>query len=148
LQDTIDPNHSDMEAGRRVLLLAEELIASRQSFTVETTLSGNTYLRMVSRAKVAGFSIMVIFVGTSSVEINIERVKARVEKVGHDVSEEVQRRRYPRTLKNMKRLLPQADLAVVLDNSNESGYVLLAFGARGDLHWNEPVPQWAAPLRD
>ncbi|MEG9436744.1 zeta toxin family protein [Edaphobacter sp. HDX4] len=147
LQETITPNHSDMEAGRRVLLLAEELIASRQSFTVETTLSGNTYLRMASRAKAAGFSIMVVFVGTSSVEINIERVKARVEKGGHDVPEEVQRRRFPRTLKNMKKLLPDADLAVVLDNSSESGYVLVAFGSKGNLHWNEPVPEWAAQLR-
>ena len=147
LQETIDPNHSDMAAGRRVLLLAEVLIANRQSFTVETTLSGNTYLRMASRAKAAGFSIMVVLVGTSSVEINIERVKARVEKGGHDVPEEVQRRRYPRTLKNMKRLLPQADLAVVLDNSTETGYVLVAFGTRSDLHWIEPVPYWAALLR-
>jgi predicted ABC-type ATPase len=147
LQETIDPNHSDMEAGRRVLLLAEELIASHQNFTVETTLSGNTYLRMASRAKAAGFSIMVVFVGTASVEINIERVKARVEKGGHDVPEEIQRRRFPRTLKNMKRLLPHADLAVVLDNSSESGYILVASGTKGDLHWNEPVPQWAALLR-
>jgi predicted ABC-type ATPase len=148
LQEIIGPDQSDMEAGRRVLLLAEELIESRQSFTVETTLSGETYLRMASRAKAAGFSIMVIFVGTPSVEINIERVKIRVEKGGHDVPEDVQRRRYPRTLKNMKRLLPQADLAVVLDNSSETGYVLVAFGPRGDLHWTEPVPEWAAQLRD
>jgi predicted ABC-type ATPase len=147
LQETIGPNHSDIEAGRRALLVAEELISNCQSFTVETTLSGSTYLRMASRAKAAGFSIMVIFVGTASVEINIERVKARVEKGGHDVPEEVQRRRYPRTLKNMKRLLPEADIAVVLDNSSESGYVLVAFGRKGKMHWNDPVPEWAANLR-
>jgi predicted ABC-type ATPase len=147
LQETIDPNHSDIEAGKMVLLLAEEFIANRQSFTVETTLSGSTYLRMASRAKAAGFKIMVVFVATASVEINIERVKARVEKGGHDVPEEVQRRRYPRTLKNIKKLLSEADFAVLLDNSNESGYVLVAFGNKGELHWNEPVPQWAAHLR-
>jgi predicted ABC-type ATPase len=147
VQETIGSNHSDMEAGKRVLRLAEELIANRQSFTVETTLSGSTYLRMASRAKAAGFKIMVVFLGTASVEINMERVKARVEKGGHDVPEEVQRRRYPRTLKNMKKLLPEADIAVVLDNSSDSGYVLSAFGYKGEMHWNEPVPQWAAHLR-
>jgi predicted ABC-type ATPase len=62
---------------------------------------------------------MAVFVGTASVEINIERVKARVKTGGHDVSEEDQRRRYPRTLANMKRLL----------------------------HWPEPVPEWAAFIR-
>jgi predicted ABC-type ATPase len=147
LQETIGASHSGIEAGKRVLLLAEELMASRQSFTVETTLSGSTYLRMASRAKAAGFKIMVVFVATASVEINIERVKVRVEKGGHDVPEEVQRRRYPRTLKNMKRLLPEADIAVIMDNSSESGYVLVAFGHKGDMHWNDPVPEWAAQLR-
>ena len=146
IQETLSSNDSDIEAGRRVLRLAEELIASRQSFAVETTLSGSTYLRMAARAKEAGFNIMVVFVGTASVEINIERVRERVRLGGHDVPEEDQRRRYPRTLANMKRLLP-ADLAVILDNSSASGYALVAFGHKGSINWIEPVPEWAASLR-
>jgi predicted ABC-type ATPase len=147
IRETLDSDNSDIEAGKQVLRRAEELIAERQSFTVETTLSGSTYLRMASRAKNVGFNIMVVFVGTASVEINIERVKARVKKGGHDVPEEDQRRRYPRTLANMKRLLPEADFAVILDNTAEAGYVLVAFGHRGYMHWNKPVPEWAAGLR-
>ncbi|MES2394295.1 MAG: zeta toxin family protein [Acidobacteriota bacterium] len=147
LQDTGGPSHSDIEAGKQVLHRAEILIAARQSFTVETTLSGSTYLRMAARAKDAGFSVMVVFVGTCSVEINIERVKARVEKGGHNVPEEDQRRRFPRTLANMAKLLPVADLAVLLDNSRPSGYVLVAFGHSDFMHWVEPVPEWAAGLR-
>ena len=147
IQETMDQGHSDIEAGKRVLRLAEGLIASGQSFTVETTLSGSTYLRMASRAKDAGFDIMVIFVGTASVEINIERVRMRVRKGGHDVPEKDQRRRFPRTLENMKQLLPEADLAVILDNSADRGYVLVAYGHKGALHWIEPVPAWAASLR-
>ena len=61
--------------------------------------------------------------------------------------EEDQRRRYPRTLANMKRLLPDADLGVILDNSAETGYVLVAFGHKGYMHWNDPVPQWATHLQ-
>jgi predicted ABC-type ATPase len=147
IQEALDLNNSDIEAGKQVLRRAEELIAEKQSFTVETTLSGSTYLRMASRAKDAGFNIMVVFVGTASVEINIERVKARVKKGGHDVPEEDQRRRYPRTLANMKRLLPEADFAIILDNSAEIGYVLVALGNKGYMHWNKPVPEWAASLR-
>ncbi|MDW5265348.1 MULTISPECIES: zeta toxin family protein [Acidobacteriaceae] len=147
IQETLISNHSDIEAGKRLLRLAEEFIAAQQSFTVETTLSGSTYLRMATRAKKANFNIMVVFIGTVDVEINIERVKARVKKGGHDVSEEDQRRRYPRTLANMKRLLPDADLAVILDNSTETGYVLVAFGHKGYMHWNEPVPKWATSFQ-
>ena len=146
IQETLASDNSDIEAGKQVLRQAEEHIAERQSFTVETTLSGSTYLKMTARAKEAGFSIMVVFVGTTSVEINIERVKARVEMGGHDVPEEDQRRRYPRTLANMKKLLPKADLAVILDNSGED-YVLVAFGHAGYMHWKEPVPEWASSLR-
>ncbi len=147
IRATVPSTVSTIEAGKRVLRLAENLILKKQSFTVETTLSGGTYLRMVARAQAAGFYIMVLFIGTTSVEINIERIKARVEKGGHDVPEEDQRRRYPRTLANMKKLLPQANLAVLLDNSGSGGYVLVAYGHKGDLHWNEPVPEWAVPLR-
>jgi hypothetical protein len=43
----------------------------------------------------------------------------------------------------MKRLLPQTDLAVLLDNSSSSGYVLVAFGHKDSMHWVEPVPEWA-----
>jgi predicted ABC-type ATPase len=90
---------------------------------------------------------MVVFVGTGAVEINIERVKARVKKGGHDVPEEDQRRRYPRTLANMKRMLPEADFLVILDNSAETGYVLVAFGYKSYMQWIEPVPEWARSLQ-
>lgn len=148
LQSTQEGVHSDIEAGKRVLRQAEELIQARQSFTVETTLSGGTYLKMAVAAKDAGFNIVVFFVGTMSVEINIERVKARVLKGGHDVPEEDQRRRFPRTLTNMKKLLPLADLAVVFDNSTEKGHILVGAGHAGYMHWVEPVPEWAAFLRE
>ena len=147
LQETQDSHQSNLKAGKRVLLLAAELMASRQTFTVETTLSGSTYLRMAAQAKAAGYSLMVVFVGTASVEINIERVKARVEKGGHDVPEEDQRRRFPRTLANMKRLLPDADLSVILDNSTDQGHKLVAFGHARYMRWVEPVPDWALSLR-
>jgi predicted ABC-type ATPase len=147
IRDSLTGLDSNIEAGKKVLRRAEELIEAGQSFTVETTLSGSTYLRMAQRAKALGFLIAVIFVGTNSVEINMQRVRARVIKGGHDVPEEDQRRRFPRTLANMKKLLPLADLAVILDNSTSRGYVLVAAGHRGYMPWNEPVPEWAAGLR-
>ena len=148
IHDKLPGADSDIESGKRVLRRAEQLIEGGQSFTVETTLSGSTYLRMAARARSAGFLIAVIFVGTSSVEINIERVTARVAKGGHDVPEEDQRRRYPRTLVNMKRLLPLADLVVILDNSSSQGYSIVAAGHRDLMLWNDSIPEWARHLRE
>ena len=148
IQKAIVGEHSDLEAGKRVLAQAEAFIAEGQSFTVETTLSGSTYLRMATRARAAGFNIFVFFVGTDSVEINLKRVQARVLKGGHDVPEEDQRRRFPRTLANLARLLPQADLAVLFDNSTPAGHTLVAAGHPGFMHWVEPVPAWASAFRE
>jgi predicted ABC-type ATPase len=82
IRDTLPDGGSDIEAGKRVLLRAEELIDKRQSFTVETTLSGSTYLRMAARAKEAGFLVAIIFVGTSSVEITCNASKPAFLKAG------------------------------------------------------------------
>jgi len=147
IRDTLPSSQHDIEAGKRVLLRAHELIEAHQSFTVETTLSGSTYLRMALRAQNAGFLVALIFVGTTSVEINLERVRARVAKGGHDVPEEDQRRRYPRTLANLRKLLPLADFVVLLDNSTPTGYTLVGLGHRAFMHWNEPLPNWAEGLK-
>ena len=147
IQASLSGASSDIQAGKQVLRHADEFIAGRQSFTVETTLSGSTYLRMAARAKDAGFVIVVFFVGTASVEINLERVRARVKKGGHDVPEEDQRWRFPRTLANMAKLLPVADLAILFDNSTATGHVLVGVGRPGLMRCFEPVPEWAAGLR-
>ena len=147
LQETSKTSNSDIEAGKKVLREAEELIQAKQSFTVETTLSGSAYLKMAVRAKDAGFAIVVFFVGTTSVEINLARVRDRVKKGGHDVPEEDQLRRYPRTLANMRKLLPVADLAFIYDNSTAQGHTLVGAGRVGALCWIEPVPNWVENLR-
>ena len=138
---------SNIEAGKQVLELADTLLQASESFTVETTLSGGTYLRMAAKARALGYVVIGVFVGTESVEINMQRIKARVRKGVHDIAESDQRRRYPRTLTNMGRLLPLCDLVVLLDNSTDQGHKLVAFGHQHYMHWNEPVPAWAATLR-
>jgi predicted ABC-type ATPase len=143
----VTANISGIEAGKDVLRQAEKHIQTEQSFTVETTLSGDTYLKMASRAKDAGFHVVVIFVGTASVEINLERVKERGKKGGHDVPEEDQRRRFPRSMANLQKLVPMADLVMVFNNSTVKGHRLIAYGRVGSMAFDEPVPEWAAFLR-
>lgn len=140
-------SHSNLEAGKQILELAEALLRASESFSVETTLSGGTYLRMAERAKLRGFIVFGVFIGTESVEINIERIKARVRKGGHDIPEADQRRRYPRTLSNMRRLLPMCDFVVVLDNSTRQGHQVIGYGNQSYMQWSDPVPVWAEGLR-
>ncbi len=138
---------SAIDAGRKVLLMASNLLAQRQSFAVETTLSGNTYLRMMREAKSTGYEVMLFFVGTSSIHINLKRVHMRVVKGGHHVPEEDQRRRYPRSMQHMKVALEIADEAILYDNSSGPGFLKVAVKSEGVVTLFEPLPHWAEFLR-
>ncbi len=148
---SMDPSSrpvSPIDAGRVVLNLADEMLQERRSFVVETTLSGNTYLRMMRSAKSFGYGIEFLFVGTNSVEINIERVKSRVAKGGHDVSETDQRRRFPRSMQNAQNACQIADIAGLYDNSTAEGFVLLASKDESGTRVFEPLPDWAVFIRE
>ena len=139
---------SDFDAARVILLKAEELLDARQSFTVETTLSGKTYLKMAKRAKLLGYVVRLFFVGTSNVGINIERVRERVLRGGHDIPLADQLRRYPRSFENMKALFAIADYASLYDNSGIPGYVPIATKTPNSRAFVKPHPEWASFLLD
>ncbi len=139
---------SAIDAGRAVLTMADQLLADRRSFVVETTLSGSTYIRMMQRAKAAGYQLVLLFVGTHSVEINLIRVQNRVIKGGHDVLEEDQRRRFERSMRNVQAAFHLADDASLYDNSSTPGYALVAVKSEGTTELFEPLPIWAEFLRE
>jgi len=147
LQTTAESGGSVIDAGREVLRIAEELLAANQSFLVETTLSGNTYLRMMNRAKTLGYLVRLLYVGTDDVSINLRRVRQRVVDGGHDVPEEDQLRRYPRSLANFKRAFALADEALVFNNSTSLGHVRIAEKTKDSVAILGDVPEWAAFLR-
>ena len=86
LQPTI-PGTSAVAAARHVLIAAHEHIHKRDSFAVETTLSGQGYLRMMLDARARGFEIVLVYIGTENVELNLARIRDRVLAGGHHVPE-------------------------------------------------------------
>lgn len=82
---------------RQVLRTGREHIQRNESFAVETTLAGKNYLRMMLDARVRGYEVVLVYIGTESVEINLARIKNRVLAGGHDVPEVDVRRRYERS---------------------------------------------------
>jgi predicted ABC-type ATPase len=103
--------------GKRLL---EKAIAERLDFAFETTLGGNTITQLLEQALDAGIEVRVSYVGLSSPELHIARVRARVAKGGHDIPEADIRRRYNRGLLNLIRLLSRLTELRVYDNSNEA----------------------------
>lgn len=145
LQPTI-PGVSAVAAARRVLASAGEHIEKRESFAVETTLSGKGYLRMMAEARTRAFEVVLIYIGTTSVEINLARIKTRVLQGGHDVPEEDVRRRYKRTFQNLPIATKRADHTILFDNSTDEGYRLVAVLSPSEEFWFKPILDWAAPL--
>lgn len=87
-----------MRAGRLLLQEADRLIASKQSFGLESTLSGKTYARLMEEAKAAGFFISMHFLVVPSADVSIDRVAQRVRKGGHHVPDDDIRRRFRRSV--------------------------------------------------
>lgn len=75
-----NPEGAAFAAGRIMLERMEEMIERKESFAFETTLSGLAYLKMIRRARNAGFYIVLLFIFLESVELAISRVAMRVSK--------------------------------------------------------------------
>jgi len=91
-------------------LKLEASISAHQTVGVETVLSTDKYRRLVEAAKAREFTFQ-------SADLNIQRVRLRVGKGGHDVPEESIRKRWTRSLAQLPWFLDQADQAALFDNS-------------------------------
>ena len=139
---------SAIEAAKQVLSDARECLTRAHSFAVETTLSGHTYLRMAQLAKARGFRTHLVYVGLNSPELSIDRVRIRVGLGGHDVPEQDIRRRYSRSLANLKAAISLVDSGHLFDNSGTSGYQMVALADHGEISWLAPPPLWAKGLTE
>ncbi len=142
------------EEGRRRL---EYAIASGESFAFETTLGGNTIARLLARAAGRGIAVKIWYVALDSADAHVARVKARVQRGGHDIPEDLVRERYDRSRRNLARLLAKAEAVKVYDNSYEaevdSGQaprvrLVLDFAAGRILNKKDvaTTPEWAKPI--
>ncbi len=130
-------------AGRAALAQRDRLIALRQSFAFETTLSGVGALRFMARCKVAGYRVMFIYVGLDNPGLSRMRVLDRVSKGGHDVPPADLMRRYPDSLANVARALAISERAWVIDNSGASRHLLFSRGHRRIRYLAADLPAWA-----
>ena len=79
-----DQVKAGMEAVRRINYFIEQGI----SFSQEITLTGQSILRNIQKAKEQGFSIELYYIGLNSPELAVERVNSRVANGGHGIPED------------------------------------------------------------
>ena len=123
------PEGANVEAGRVMLKRLRDLAAARRSFAFETTLATRSYAPWIGKLKSRGYNFHLMFVWLRSPELALRRVGARVVLGGHDVPEQVVRRRYAKGVENFFRLYSAlADSWTVYDNSDPGGMVGVAAG--------------------
>jgi predicted ABC-type ATPase len=115
--ESLDSQTANLESAKRIYRWLESSIDAHQTIGVETVLSTDKYRNLVLRAKKRGFEVRLIYVLLRSVELNIERVKMRVAKGGHDVPTGKIIERRARSLAQFPWFLEQADQAWLFDNS-------------------------------
>lgn len=97
------PERAALKAGRLMLEAIAEHVAQGESFAFETTLAGLTYARMIPRWRQAGYVVKLIFLSLPDAEMALARVAARVAQGGHNVPEDVVRRRFAAGIGNFHR---------------------------------------------
>ena len=88
------PELAALKAGRLMLKEIQEYSQRGANFAFETTLSGRSYMRMISDWQSQGYHVKLFFLNLPSAEMAIMRVAERVRQGGHNVPEEVIRRRF------------------------------------------------------
>jgi predicted ABC-type ATPase len=114
------PETIAVRAGRLMINEISERVRLRQSFALETTLSGRTYARLIREWQGFGYHVKLIFLSLPTADMAIARVAARVAQGGHNVPEDVIRRRFAVGLQNLNDIYKQLVNAWVLyDNSGD-----------------------------
>jgi predicted ABC-type ATPase len=112
-----EANSTAWYEGKRLL---QRAIAERLDFAFETTLGGQTITALLQKALAAGVELRIWFVGLSSPELHVARVRARVARGGHDIPEEKIRERYDQSRMNLIELMPSLTELKIYDNGIEA----------------------------
>ena len=114
------PELAALRAGRIMLEQIHEHAQKGDSFAFETTLSGRIYTQLIPQWQAERYIVKLFFLQLPSPEMAIARVRQRVAAGGHNVPEDVIRRRFDAGLRNFDQVYkPLADEWVLYDNSGD-----------------------------
>jgi predicted ABC-type ATPase len=96
------PSMANINAGRIFLTELDRLAGSGVDFAFESTLSGRAYVERITRWKVKGYRIEIVYLQLASPEIALKRIASRVKEGGHNVPAADVRRRFIRSWRNFE----------------------------------------------
>lgn len=113
----LKPSAGAMQAARVLLKQVDNCLRRRETFALESTLSGKTYIRLFQRVLKLGYEIELHYLWLSTPAHAINRVRLRVKQGGHHVPTADIRRRFKRSLEHLLAdYLPLADRWIIWDS--------------------------------
>jgi predicted ABC-type ATPase len=138
-----NPESASLTAGREALRRADDYISKRLDFVQESTLSGSSALRLIGKAKAAGYEVDLRYVGVPASEVSQARVAERVASGGHNIPVEDIDRRYGRSMAALSAVLAIVDTATLYDNAGDQQHRIVAEVRGGVVVSRAPErPKW------
>ena len=103
-----NPESASFKAGRLMIAEIEECVDAGHSFAFETTLSGMSYLKKIDGWRACGYQVKLWFLSLPNEQIAVSRVARRVIQGGHNIPDDVIRRRFKAGLENFHQHYKQA----------------------------------------
>lgn len=119
-----EENISNIEAGKKAVLLIKEFIEQGVNFSQETTLSGKSVAKTASLVQDRGYKVVMYYIGLNSSQESLNRIDNRVKNGGHNISQSDVMRRFQSRFNDIARVLPFCDEVTFFDNGN--GFVRVA----------------------
>jgi len=112
------PEQASLRAGRLMLGEIFRRVRRGESFAFETTLAGLNYARHIPRWRKAGYEVNLVFLTLPSADLAVARVKSRAAQGGHNVPEDVVRRRFDAGRRNFETIYRQLVSSwIIYDNA-------------------------------
>lgn len=123
------PELEAVQAGKLMLKQIDKLVSQNESFCLETTLAGKSYLHKIPHWQSLGYHVSLVFLTLPDAQTAIARVAARVTQGGHHVPDDVIIRRFHAGLANLPRYAALVDQWAVYDNKGASPMLLASGGS-------------------
>jgi predicted ABC-type ATPase len=126
------PEGSSIQAAKMMIEIMNKYIEKGKSFSFETTLSGKNYARHIPQWQKKGYNVKMFYLKLPGPEFAVARVKQRVKEGGHNVAEEVIRRRFKSGWSHFETLYKNlVNEWALYDNAGENP-ILLEEGGKSD----------------
>lgn len=119
------PEVAAIKAGRIMLAEIDDHVVHGRNFALETTLSGRIYAGKIRHWRTLGYRVSLFFLQLPRADMAIERVRLRVSQGGHNIPDEVVKRRFDAGLFHLAHTYqPIVDAWFLYDNQHRQPLLL------------------------